>query len=230
MSAQLFNTVKASAFVIVFGLASAGSENSSAATINFGGASFSGLPGLRSPGLPAIGAAVNVTYKKYVSSGVLKTTYRMGGISQLKNVSAPYARAIRDTSYNLVAYFNAAGNFTTGNITIKGKIWSLGITAKSTLMTADLTAFKRSYTGLMYGFNTSNIDCHPIVDAAVGCTTDESVYIALKNPRKTLARNWMSTGTAYATIPQPQAVWLFGSGLIGMVGIARRSMNKAVRQ
>ena len=33
--------------------------------------------------------------------------------------------------------------------------------------------------------------------------------------------NWTMEGT-YSTVPVPAAVWLFGSGLLGLVGIARR--------
>jgi len=37
--------------------------------------------------------------------------------------------------------------------------------------------------------------------------------------------NWRLEGTMSTAVPVPAAVWLFGSGLVGLVGVARRQRN-----
>lgn len=70
----------------------------------------------------------------------------------------------------------------------------------------------------LFGVSTFNIDC-PLWDF---CTTAESFYVAGdfgSNPDKIKLKR---TATAVTTIPVPATVWLFGSGLLGLMGIARR--------
>ena len=41
-------------------------------------------------------------------------------------------------------------------------------------------------------------------------------------PLELTASNWMANNAPLSAVPIPSAVWLFGSGLIGLVGVARR--------
>ena len=54
----------------------------------------------------------------------------------------------------------------------------------------------------------------------------ESAYISLAgggfDPNSSFKK---ALGTAVTTIPLPATVWLFGSGLIGLLGVARRRRN-----
>jgi hypothetical protein len=113
-------------------------------------------------------------------------------------------------------------NFGTKNkVTIKGATSE----ATGTLMTADLTG-DWAQNGSLIGFNTTNISCAPGITAWTGsCTTAEVVYFLLNGTPDFTQRTqgWASvTGIAYTSIPVPAAVWLFGSGLVGLVGISRR--------
>jgi hypothetical protein len=71
----------------------------------------------------------------------------------------------------------------------------------------------------LWGVNTSNIEC---LQPGWGfCTSIESLYIAGdfgSNLDKIKSKN----ATLVATIPVPAVLWLFGSGLIALVGVARR--------
>ena len=113
-------------------------------------------------------------------------------------------------------------NFGASNkVTIKGDT----SVANGTLMTADLTG-DWAQNGSLIGFNTTNIACDSNISAwANSCTTAEVVYFLLNGtPDLTQGtKGWVSlTGVAYTSVPVPAAVWLFGSGLVGLAGIARR--------
>jgi hypothetical protein len=75
------------------------------------------------------------------------------------------------------------------------------------LMTADLT--KIAVGDGLIGMNTGGLVCY----FADFCTQNESVYINL------------DTGLAVTTVPLPGAVWLFGSGLLGLYGVTRKKAS-----
>ena len=116
-----------------------------------------------------------------------------------------------------------------GSIKISGVIDDLGITRRSTLMTADLSGpWAMDETGTLLGFNTMNIVCHGNIDSYVlgGCTQNEVIYLALQDAITSSTRALKTTGVALTSVPLPPAAWLFGTGLLGLVGMARR--KKAV--
>ncbi len=191
------------------------------------------LPGIAPSSLPAFETAVRVSYRTNSTGSTLKATFNhMSGLSNLVYPSQTFG--VRNTKYTLNAVFDSNSVFQSGTVKISGKIPGLvnghGV---QTLMTADLTAFARNAAGDLLGFNTANIVCNPAINAYGPCTTNESVYLALKHGifsddngyggkhgKKT--RMFRSSGLAVTSIPIPAAVWLFGSGLLGLVGIARR--------
>ena len=71
------------------------------------------------------------------------------------------------------------------------------------------------------------------VDTALGfCqlgTSDGSDAVATPfDGSWTLSSNGTLTYSAVSQVPVPAAVWLFGSGLVGMIGVARRKLTTVV--
>jgi hypothetical protein len=132
-------------------------------------------------------------------------------------------------TYKLNAFFTDDGIFERGDVSLVGKFEQLGMTGKMTLMTADLTAANLVDDPYLWGFDTSNLSCNEVLEAFVGgCTSNESVYVALSNAFSgEFGRNFISTGIAVTTIPVPAAIWLFGSAL-GLLGWARRRGISAI--
>jgi hypothetical protein len=93
-------------------------------------------------------------------------------------------------------------------------------------MTADLSGlWAISEDGTLLGFNTRDIVCHNAINAYLGsdgCTRNEVIYLALQDAITDGTRKLKTTGVALTSVPVPAAAWLFGSGLLGLVGIARR--------
>ena len=96
------------------------------------------------------------------------------------------------------------------------------------LMTADLAGPYAQIDNLI-GFNTENIVCSAVIEGLIGpggCTESEVVYFALDYNKDgkifDFSKNQNFKGTAFTSVPVPAAVWLFGSGLLGLTGIARK--------
>jgi hypothetical protein len=216
--------LKALVLAGVLGVLAFGSSNSFADSVNCYGVNFAGLPGLTAPSLPAFGTYINANFTKGKTSSVLKVT-QASTSSIFLTPWSPYITGISSTSYTLTANFNSSGSFTSGNVVIKGKFGTS--TTSTTLMTANLTAFAKSSNGYIWGFNTNNIVCSSAVNtAAHGCTTAEVVYLGLASAQKSLTKSWKTKGVALTSVPVPAAVWLFGSGLLGFVSIARRKSSQ----
>ncbi len=78
---------------------------------------------------------------------------------------------------------------------------------------------------MLWGFNTTNIVCSDLINTLTGgCTTDEVVYLNLLEAigPDTGFDRISTAGRALTSVPVPAAAWLFGSGLIGLAGMARR--------
>jgi hypothetical protein len=94
------------------------------------------------------------------------------------------------------------------------------------LMTADLTGdWDISGDGKLIGFNTTNIDCADILP--VLCTDAEVVYINLADALDMDTSKFSTNGTALTSVPVPAAVWLFGSGILGLASVAMRKRKTA---
>ena len=142
-----------------------------------------------------------------------------GGISNFY-VDANYKYPISDTIFNFSASLKD-GEIQSGSMSIWG---SINGSEQQKLMWADLTG-DYAQVGNLIGFNTTNIQCGTAITALVSCTMSEVVYFALEsNGSKTFdfTKNQNFKGTAFTSVPIPAAVWLFGSGLLGLAGIARK--------
>jgi len=125
-----------------------------------------------------------------------------------------------------------------GSVEIKGRIEGLGISKRKTLMTADLTGvWSVSDDGKLFGANIENIVCHDSINAHSPCATSDVVYVTLSEAINS-TKKLTTTGAAITSIsaenvppseiPLPAAVWLFGSGLLGLVGTARHRKSRVI--
>lgn len=188
------------------------------------------LDGLRPAGRPNFENDVNVRWIQKGpggEAGNLLIARMKRGDSMYLNMSPTESYLVTDPSYFLLANFNPQGDLIgRSSVTIRGSIDdSVFGQYSGLLMTADLAEFaygKNIFDEDLLGFNTENIIC-PQFDF---CTRNESAYLNLGflGLDADMA-NWgsfVASGTAVTTIPVPAAAWLFGSGLLGLVGIARR--------
>jgi hypothetical protein len=149
-------------------------------------------------------------------------TQKGGGISLFHLPSWDYS--ITNTVFDFSATIQ--DSILTGNMSISGNIDSLN--ANGLLMTANLTGVYGE-AGNLVGFNTKDIECNAAINTAIGgsgCTTAEVVYFSLDKALDLNAkRSQKIYGTAYTSVPLPAAAWLFGSGLLGLLGISRRKKS-----
>jgi hypothetical protein len=180
------------------------------------------LPGTVAGSFPYFNQSVFADLKsKKNGDFYLKASY--GGIaSQVSEFVVP------GTSYNIDNTFlqfkaKSKNDNVTGSIRIMGKLD--GMNGQQTLMTADLTGvWDSSGSGQLIGFNTMNIQCNDAINAIAPCTSAEVIYLSLDSalyPGEVKGK-YTTTGLAVTSVPVPAAVWLFGSGLVGLAGVARR--------
>ena len=215
---RVFSKFKALALAGVMGVLVFGNNPSVADPIGAYGVTFTGLPGLGVPSLPAFGTQIKAGYSLKKGIGTLDVR-QSGPYSVFMGSDSVYE--IKSTKYTLEASFNSSGTFTSGFVVIEGKF--NGSKQSETLMSAGLTSFGKSLDGYMWGFNTNNIWCSAEINAAAhGCTLSEVVYLGLDNAQMSLAKNWKTYGVALTSVPVPAAAWLFASGLLGLVSVTRR--------
>jgi len=182
------------------------------------------LEGLRAGGFPYFTQSVYVTLKNK-KNGDFYLTASYGGVAS--GVSDFRVSNSVDGIYNIDSTFfqfeaKRKNDNVTGSIRIMGMLD--GMSTQQTLMTADLDGVWAS-TGQLIGFNTMNIQCGEAILALVDCTSSEVIYLSqLQDPLDPggAKGKYQTTGLAVTTVPVPAAVWLFGSGLIGLAGVARR--------
>ena len=181
------------------------------------------LPGIVPASYPNFENSVKLKVKKNGKKGYRVKIKKKGSL-KLFNLSSLESYDIKGGNYKLIANFDPLGNFLDGTLQIKGKIKTDAGKIKGVLMTATLGDF--AYDGTLLGWNTHNIVCSDGINALIGgggCTENESVYIDLEklgfDPTN---KGFKSKGLSIASVPVPAAVWLFGSGLFALAGIARR--------
>jgi len=120
--------------------------------------------------------------------------------------------AVASTSYNLTANFTGAGLFdTTGS--------SVSVTSPD-FLTADLTDF--GFAGDAGSFELLFAATFTSGDFAPAGTLG-GVHITGASALGDWQSDWSSTvNVNTAVVPVPAAVWLFGSGLLALAGVARR--------
>lgn len=74
--------------------------------------------------------------------------------------------------------------------------------------------------------NTGNQSAiETFVGCTVGGTYDEAVTASVLSFERAAIQADPGTWTAAAVVPIPAALWLFGSGLLGLIGVARRKVR-----
>ena len=128
-----------------------------------------------------------------------------------------------DLSFNLSATIDDAGIASGGSLTIGGTVSSLGYNT-GTLLTGTLSSFGFPVGGgdpLEFVFNVTGGDAAGLFGSQFGVVLTESGLPAtLFDSNFNNSRNGQAN--AASIVPIPAAVWLFGSGLLGLVGMARR--------
>jgi hypothetical protein len=199
------------------------------------------LPGITPAGQPNFENGVSVSWKSSFKidkktgdiksgSATLKATY--DGSVFLFNTSPTVADPVTGGKYTLDATFiynSSTGEFDIDkkhSAKIKGEVTTADGTASKKLFTSTLDSW--AYSDSLIGFNTT-IDPSSTICTISICTVAESAYLSLSdggfNPFDYDGKgkySYTSSGLAVTTIPLPAAVWLFVSGLLGMIGIARR--------
>ena len=177
--------------------------------------------------------------KKGAKGSMLKVTAQKGGIN-LFNLKPTDNFSIKDSSYKLTARFEADGKLRNGKhskVTINGNIMAEEGTVSGKLLTARLGDLLNGsdyvLAKTLIGFNTHNVKCHAFLESISpgGCESDAFAYVYLDKRLGDFTKKYKSTGlavtgsAAMSAVPVPAAVWLFSSGLLGLIGMARRHMQ-----
>jgi hypothetical protein len=192
------------------------------------------VDGVNPSGFPYFDQLVNVQYAERSARNDgfnLNANFYQGSFRSHLYVTPEDMFDISKTKYSLKA--KVIDGVASGTISIRGRIDELGITPKKKkkkksplLMKADLSGeWGISDDGTLIGFNTENIVCNDAINAYLGgggCTENESLYLSLLESVLTGEKNIKTVGVSVATVPLPAAAWLFGSGLLGLIGLARR--------
>ena len=140
------------------------------------------------------------------------------------------AEAIAGGTFDLSATIDDAGNLVGGTIAIGGTVASLGFNS-GTLLTGTLTAFGFPDAGsnpFEFLFDVTGGDAAALYG---GGSVPAGVILSGTGFGGNFTSDFdnlsSGTGTGIAvanvgTVPVPAALWLFGSGLLGLTGLARR--------
>lgn len=223
-----------SGFAVLFALVSvvfiSSTANANSLTYVLPGVSTSGYPNFTFGEVPngkKNGAyPIQVTVKQVKKKGQV-TGYELKAIGDSQfffYTDASTYEPGKNGTFNLFAEFDTSEVLTGGSLEITGDLFGVS----GTLVTADLVG-DWNYDDFLIGFNTTNIWCNPLLN--LNCSISESVYLDLKNGTKKKPKIFeglaASAGQEFnaisiTTVPVPAAVYLFGSGLLGLIGIARR--------
>ena len=194
------NLTRTLALISYFALASLSLNATAAAVIDFG-------TGLAGPGGTLSYDGVNT----------IGTNINIGGLTAEATPAGAGTYAV-----TALLNFNTAAN----TISIVGDVPGLGIPAGTTLLTGSFSSF--SYTAIPGAGGVTEIFSGQGPDQK-----DTGLLTALGLPDNTpfdffgfsiesVNGTVVSTDIVNTAVPVPAAVWLFGSGLLGLVGIARR--------
>ena len=194
-------------------------------------------------GSVAQAAPLNLTLNDFpdIVSGQIDVTYNAltdafdasGFAFELDDDGSVPAEAIAGGTFDLTATIDASGNLTGGTLSIGGTVASLGFTS-GTLLTGTLTDFGFPNVGsdpFEFLLDVTGGDAAGLyggVPAGVilsGTGFDGDFNGNFDNLALLDGVPTPGTGTAVADVapvPLPAALWLFGTGLLGLIGVSRR--------
>jgi hypothetical protein len=193
---------------------------------------FYDLPGIPSTGDPNFTNDVFLKYQRADSVSNKLT-------AELKKKTGSFNMGSDTYTVNNMS-FKLRANFTNtsdpefvkegSSVRINGNISGLG--DNGILFRANLIGFALDDDGTVIGFKTDltglndkdsgNYFCADSFAAYCEASLGESVYFYNFGTLKLGDKKFREYGSAITTVPVPAAVWLFGSGLLGLVSIARR--------
>ena len=177
----------------------------------------------------AAAVAINFSTGTAGSGGTISDVNGDGSYITGTNINIGVLEAV-GTSADGVYSTNAFLDFDTGGntITVTGTVAGLGINSDIVLLSGSFSGWTYGSTGLSASFSGSGVDTkHNDLLTALGVPLNTQFeYFGF-----TLGYDFDLDGNATAistsvlntsVVPVPAAAWLFGSGLLGLVGIARR--------
>lgn len=177
------------------------------------------LTGVRDGSFPYIDTVVGVTASVDKNGKeTIKANQYKGSVSSLFFDQNGDNSTISNMKFTLKATLQ--GTTASGSIKLSGTI-----AGNKGSMTADIGpefAFNGDKT--LVAFNTNNMTCSGGISDI--CSSGEVVYLNLLEaiPGLQDVNTKVSTaGRAITSLPVPAAVWLFGSGLLGLLAISRRT-------
>jgi len=197
------------------------------------------IPGLVEGSYPYFDTAVKTTWDTKDNTLIASFDSSSGsGNDSTFFVSPTESYTVTSTQLDFDAVLDLVDMNETGNTAGAIEIWGhigppldINDPPRELLMSADLTGrWRQDATDMsVVGFNTENIFCHASIEALVNCTASEVVYLDLDeaydfSPGQEIKGHTKTktAGAALTSVPLPAAVWLFGFGLLGLVGVARR--------
>lgn len=141
------------------------------------------------------------------------------------------AEAITDGTFNISATIDGSGSLTSGSLSIGGTVASLGFNS-GTLLTGSLTAFGFLDSGgdpLEFLFDVTGGDAAGLYGSIGGIILGATGFGGnFTSDFDNLVGGVPGTGSAVANVapvPLPAAIWLFGAGLLGLVGLGRNRVR-----
>jgi len=170
-----------------------------------------------------VSAFIDVTYN--ATSDTLNAN---GFAEELDDDGSVPAEAIAGGSFSLTATIDASGALSAGSLSIGGTVASLGFNS-GTLLTGTLTAFGFPDAGgdpLEFLFDVTGGDAAALYGGGSipgGIILSDSGFPGSFDSNFDNLVDGVGSGVSdTGVVPLPAAVWLFGSGLLGLVGMARR--------
>jgi len=176
------------------------------------------------------------TFDESLSSGTL--TIAMSG-NQTLDAYGTGLDFITGGSYSLVANFDGTGSFIDGTVTALGtaSVSNDPNFQSGTIVTGDLTDFGFGGTGsagtLDFYFDNVGGDFAPFYGGYAGIVVTTTSLTPATGNWDTGGLDFQadfsaSSANVNTVVPIPAAAWLFGSGLLGLAGMARRRRRETV--